>query len=88
MIDEDRRAVMNSHGVWIFPNGTRVFDLCRYLAEHPGFVRSREQIMDRLGIDYECSDNSVYSVVKRARYAGIDMIVARPGLGYAWREIP
>lgn len=62
------------------------FDLCAYLAAHPGAVRSRIQIMDAIGAEYATNDRCVDTHVKRARKAGVTQIMTAHGVGYYWQE--
>ena len=68
--------------------------LVTYLAAHPGFVRSRNQIMDHVyGVDYYINDRSIDCLVKRTRRTvfaalGECPIGTQHGAGYFWRETP
>lgn len=62
------------------------------LISNPGFVRSRNQIMDAVyGSGIFVEDRTVDSLIKRfrakVRCGGYDPIRTRSGLGYAWREV-
>lgn len=82
MVDRDRMTV-TIDGRVITPT-RQTWRLCEYLSAHPGYVRSRLQIMDALGISHNSFDRAVTDVVKRARAEGITCIRNRQGLGYAW----
>jgi DNA-binding response OmpR family regulator len=85
VIDLDRHTVTIAGRVITPTRG--VWRLCVYLAAHPSFVRSREQIMDAIGVGEDCSDLADYSVIKRARARGITCIRTHRGMGYSWQEL-
>ena len=84
MIDPDRMTITTAGRVLRPPR--MVFLLCQYLAANPGFVRSRAQIMDAVGISCGNYDRAVDSLVRRAR--AIDglrpHIKTHAGAGYYW----
>ena len=63
-----------------------------YLADHPGYVRSRKQIMDQRDPDrLDINDRSVDSTIRRCRASlrqafGMDPIGTHSGVGYYWRK--
>ena len=66
--------------------------LCLLLSANPGYVKSREQILDVLfPTNYEIEERSVDSFVKRLRAKlrktlGVNPIQTRYGFGYSWAE--
>lgn len=84
MIDREARTVIiDGRAIRLQRLG---FDLCAYLAAHPGAVRTRVQIMDAIGIPVVSSDRAVDSHVKRIRAAGVTQIIAAPAVGYYWQD--
>lgn len=84
MIDLNRRIV-TIRGQIIRPS-RQGFDICAYLAAHPGFIRSRVQIMDAVGIDLETCDTCICDHAKRLRAIGVTAIRTAQGVGYFWEE--
>ena len=82
MIDRARRTV-TVDGRAIRPP-RMMFEMCAYLADHPGAVRTRAQIMDAIGISMNAGDLAIDSHVKRARRAGLTQIKTAYGVGYYW----
>lgn len=67
------------------------FATVRTMAARPGWVLSRERLLDVLGMSMGCDDRSVDSRVKlvRRELAEIGLrhaIETVPGVGYAWAE--
>ena len=69
------------------------YRLIKSLAEHPGFIKNRDQIMDAMyGEDIHVDDRTIDSHIKRLRkkFKSIDpefeQIKTRYGSGYSWRE--
>jgi DNA-binding response OmpR family regulator len=83
-LDHNRKTI-TIDGKVVKPAGL-TWKLCAYLAEHPGWVRSKADIMDAIGISLNSSDSAVPSVVKRARKEGVTCIKVRYGHGYTWEE--
>ena len=83
-IDHNCRTVIVD-GVTIHPTATE-FNLICFLAKHPGYKRSRVQIMDHLGIGEDSADVAVDSHVKRIRARGIRAIKTAYCVGYYWEE--
>ena len=84
MIDREARTV--TVGGRVIRLQRLGFDLCAYLAEYPGAVRTRVQIMDAIGIPADASDRAIDSHVKRIRAAGVTQIVTAPAVGYYWQD--
>jgi DNA-binding response OmpR family regulator len=84
VIDLEGRTVTTSGQVIRLPR--LGFDLCAYLAAHPGAVRTRVQIMDAIGIPADVSDRAVDSHVARARKAGVVQIATAAAVGYYWQD--
>ena len=69
------------------------YGLIKSLAEHPGFIKNRDQIMDAMyGEDIHLDDRTIDSHIKRLRKkfkfvdSEFDQIKTRYGSGYSWRE--
>lgn len=69
------------------------YKLIRSLAEHPGFIKDRDQLMDSMyGDDIYVDDRTIDSHIKRLRKKfklydpSFDQIRTRYGSGYSWRE--
>lgn len=82
-VDPDRRTVTVG-GVAHRPP-RMLFELIRYLSHRPGYVRTREEIMDAIRMG-DVSYRAVDSAVKRIRRMGIEEIQVSHGVGYYWRE--
>jgi DNA-binding response OmpR family regulator len=90
IVDRDRGCIML--------DGCRVnltrkeLALAAYLSERPGFIRSREQIMEQVYDGLFVDDRTVDTLVRRLRaklrlvVPGFDPIVTRSGFGYSWGE--
>ncbi len=84
MIDLDRRTVTIG-AVTLRPRRIE-FDIIAYLAAHPGFVRTRWQILDAVGLSHNSNDRAVDTHVKRIRAHGISAIKTSPSVGYYWED--
>ena len=69
------------------------YKLIKSLAEHPGFIKDRDQLMDSMyGDDTYVDDRTIDSHIKRLRKkfksydSSFDQIRTRYGSGYSWRE--
>ena len=69
------------------------YKLIKSLAEHPGFIKDRDQLMDSMyGDDIYVDDRTIDSHIKRLRKKfklydpSFDQIRTRYGSGYSWRE--
>jgi len=69
------------------------YKLIKSLAEHPGFIKDRDQLMDSMyGDDIYVDDRTIDSHIKRLRKKFklydpfFDQIRTRYGSGYSWRE--
>jgi two-component system response regulator ChvI len=69
------------------------YKLIKSLAEHPGFIKDRDQLMDSMyGDDIYVDDRTIDSHIKRLRKkfklydSSFDQIRTRYGSGYSWRE--
>ena len=69
------------------------YKLIKSLAEHPGFIKDRDQLMDCMyGDDIYVDDRTIDSHIKRLRKKFklydpfFDQIRTRYGSGYSWRE--
>jgi len=69
------------------------YKLVKSLAEHPGFIKDRDQLMDSMyGDDIYVDDRTIDSHIKRLRKkfklhdSSFDQIRTRYGSGYSWRE--
>ena len=69
------------------------YKLIKSLAEHPGFIKDRDQLMDDMyGPDIYVDDRTIDSHIKRLRKkfkfydSTFDQIRTRYGSGYSWRE--
>lgn len=73
----DGRRLKLTRRTWLF---------CDYMSRHPGFVRTKEQIMDACGVSCGKADLTAIDIVRRARQQGVPCIETRHGLGYCWRD--
>jgi len=69
------------------------YKLIKSLAEYPGFIKDRDQLMDSMyGDDIYVDDRTIDSHIKRLRKkfklydSSFDQIRTRYGSGYSWRE--
>jgi two-component system response regulator ChvI len=69
------------------------YKLIKCLAEHPGFIKDRDQLMDAMyGEEIYVDDRTIDSHIKRLRKkfkfydSEFDQIRTRYGSGYSWRE--
>ena len=69
------------------------YKLIKSLAEHPGFIKDRDQLMDSMyGNDIYVDDRTIDSHIKRLRKKFklydpcFDQVRTRYGSGYSWRE--
>ena len=69
------------------------YKLIKCLAEHPGFIKDRDQLMDAMyGEEIYVDDRTIDSHIKRLRKKfktydlNFDQIRTRYGSGYSWRE--
>lgn len=90
IVDRERHLVCFGAKVCRLARGPMA--LIVYLSAHPGFVRSRQQILDQICPDkLEMYDTSVDTHVRRARRSlkrdlGVSPIGTQSGVGYYWKE--
>jgi len=61
------------------------FNIVAFLAKHPGYWRTRTQIMDAIGMHSENEDRSIDSHIQRIRKKGVTRILTQTGIGYCWK---
>jgi len=91
MICHDRRLILHEGRSLRLPRAQ--FNVCAYLAQRPGFVRSRDNIMVAIWPDGRVvTDRTIDGHVKLARRAmnetfGRHWIMTAPGVGYYWEPL-
>ena len=88
-LDADRLAVFVGGRACALTRGE--FRVVAYLSAHPGFVRTRLQILDVIDAGLEADDRSIDTYVKKIRrklvaVGAVDVIVSASGVGYSWAE--
>lgn len=89
---DTRRKQFVHHGLEC-PLTPNQYGLIEYLAAHPGHLRSRADIMDRLCLSLDTDERTIDGLIKRTRNRlgrtwgrnARSWIETRYGWGYAWR---
>jgi len=92
ILDLNRRTLV--HAGRVLRPSPRQWAIASYLAAHPGWVRSRDDILavvdPEVTVEYRTVDSTIKHLRRamRAAFGAPDWILTHYGEGYYWREEP